>query len=79
MTTPTRIALVTGGNRGIGLEICRELAALDYHVILASRDLAKGTQAAESLRGRVTPCALDVANADSIQQIHVFVQREFGR
>jgi len=79
MKTPSRIALVTGGNRGIGLEICRELAALDYHVILASRDLAKGTQAAESLHGRVTPCALDVTNADSIQQIHAFVQQEFGR
>ncbi len=79
MTTPARIALVTGGNRIIGLEICRELAVLNYHLILASPDLAKGTQAAESLRGTVTPYALDVADADSIQQIHAFVQREFGR
>lgn len=78
MKTPTRIALFTGGDRGVGLEICRELAVLNYHVILASRDLAKGTQAAESLRDTVTPYALDVADADSIQQIHAFVQREFG-
>ncbi|NDJ35951.1 MAG: SDR family NAD(P)-dependent oxidoreductase, partial [Chloroflexi bacterium] len=34
------IAVVTGGNRGIGLEVCRQLAALDYTVLLGSRDPA---------------------------------------
>ena len=40
----TRVAVVTGGNRGIGLEICRQLAQRgDLRVVLASRDAAKGT------------------------------------
>ena len=37
-----RIALVTGGNRGIGLEICRQLAKLGIRVLLGSRDSTKG-------------------------------------
>ena len=44
-----RIALVTGGNRGIGLEVCRQLAQLGIKVVLGSRDLAKGVAAAEQL------------------------------
>ena len=35
----TRVALVTGGNRGIGLEVCRQLAAIGVTVLLGARDL----------------------------------------
>lgn len=49
----TRIAVVTGANRGIGFETCRQLAGPDCHVILTSRDEAKGQQAtALLLRGK---------------------------
>jgi NAD(P)-dependent dehydrogenase (short-subunit alcohol dehydrogenase family) len=44
-----KIALVTGGNRGIGLEVCRQLAHLGIRVVLGSRDLAKGVAAADEL------------------------------
>jgi NAD(P)-dependent dehydrogenase (short-subunit alcohol dehydrogenase family) len=47
----TRIAVVTGANRGIGLEISRQLAKRgDIHVVLTARDEKKGRAAAEKLR-----------------------------
>ena len=41
MNTQQRVAVVTGGNRGIGLEICRQLADLGYQVVLAARDAGR--------------------------------------
>jgi len=61
----TRTALVTGGNRGIGLEICRSLASLGLNVILTARDPALGRAAADSLQVSFEP--LDVASADSLR------------
>ena len=52
-----KLALVTGGNSGIGYEAARALAAKGAHVILAVRDTAKGRQALERIR-RATPRAL---------------------
>ena len=60
-----RVALVTGGNRGIGLEICRQLAARGLTVVLTARDEGKGRRAAEELvsaKGRVLFRRLDVAD-----------------
>lgn len=42
MNTNNKVALVTGGNRGIGLETGRQLAALGFTVLLGVRDLARG-------------------------------------
>jgi NAD(P)-dependent dehydrogenase (short-subunit alcohol dehydrogenase family) len=41
-----RIALVTGANRGIGFEVCRQLAEKDFVVLLTARDVAKAQKAA---------------------------------
>src|SRR5690349_24493247 len=63
------VALVTGANRGIGLEVCRQLARLGTHVVLGARDLAKGRDAAQQLTTeglRVTVCQLDVTDTQSI-------------
>lgn len=49
--TVARTALVTGGNRGIGLEACRQLARTGLRVILTARDPAKGEEAASTLGG----------------------------
>lgn len=82
MTASGRFALVTGGNRGIGLEICRQLAARGLHVILASRDPAKGAAAVEALRREgltLIQHTLDVTRSEDIEAVCAFVQSTCGR
>lgn len=83
MTTPTphsgKVALVTGGNRGIGLETGRQLAALGFTVLLGTRDLAKGEAAARQLGGEVEAIALDVAAPDAAVLAAAEIERRFGR
>jgi NAD(P)-dependent dehydrogenase (short-subunit alcohol dehydrogenase family) len=77
-----RIALVTGGNRGIGLEVCRQLAGLGIRVILGSRDTARGVAAAGELiaeRLSVEARQLDVASAKSVSECMNWVRRDVGR
>jgi NAD(P)-dependent dehydrogenase (short-subunit alcohol dehydrogenase family) len=62
------VALVTGGNRGIGLEVCRQLAHNGHDVILGSRDKAKGERAAAGIEERVRVLELDVADPQSAQR-----------
>ena len=64
-----RTALVTGGNRGIGLAICEGLADHGLNIVLGSRDEANGEAAARSIRengGTVRVEQIDVAEPDSI-------------
>lgn len=61
-----KIALVTGGNRGIGNEIARQLAIKGFRVVLTARDHKAGTKAASSIKGDVGFLALDVADDESI-------------
>ncbi|WP_105012717.1 SDR family NAD(P)-dependent oxidoreductase [Salinibacter sp. 10B] len=64
-----RTALVTGGNRGIGLAICKDLAERGLHVVLGSRDEANGEAAARPIRaqgGTVRVEQIDVAEPGSI-------------
>lgn len=77
-----RIALVTGANRGIGLEVCRQLAGDGFTVVLGSRDAAKGKQAAVPLVAEglaIIPHALDVTNDASIEGARAFIDRDYGR
>ncbi len=65
-----RIVLVTGANRGIGLETARQLAGRGCHVVIGARDERGGRQAAEAVRaggGTATFLALDVSRSDSIR------------
>lgn len=60
----SRTALVTGGNRGIGLAIAEGLAAKDIRVIIGARDLAAGQEAAEKVGGDAIQ--LDMADPASV-------------
>jgi NAD(P)-dependent dehydrogenase (short-subunit alcohol dehydrogenase family) len=69
-------ALVTGANRGLGLEVARQLAGLGTTVFLGSRDPAKGEAAAAGLRaegGDVRPVELDVTDDASVRAAAVAV------
>lgn len=77
-----RVALVTGANRGIGLEISRQLAKKGMTVILTARDENKGAESAERLKGEgldVIFHQLDVTNQDSINELRRFVVGKFGK
>jgi NAD(P)-dependent dehydrogenase (short-subunit alcohol dehydrogenase family) len=81
-TAAGRIAVVTGGNRGMGFETCRQLAMRGARVILTSRDPAKGEAAAGRLRGEgldVRHHQLDVADDANIGRLAEFIRQEFGR
>lgn len=82
LSSSQRIALVTGANRGIGFETCRQLARLGLHVILTSRKASQGEQAAASLsKGgfQVDYHPLDVTNGESLATLREFVARQYGR
>lgn len=90
MSEPQRVALVTGGNRGIGLEVCRGLAREGLRVILTGRDEAQLRQAQADLHKdgvKVATIELDVNDARMLEPppdlevcfIADWVQRQFGR
>jgi NAD(P)-dependent dehydrogenase (short-subunit alcohol dehydrogenase family) len=74
-----RVALVTGANRGIGLEVCRQLAALGCRVIVTARDASKAEKAATSLDGDVDAATLDVSDERSVASAAADIARRFGR
>jgi len=74
-----RVALVSGGNRGIGLEVCRQLAEGGLTVVLGSRDEERGRQAAEGLPGELAVRQLDVADAASVERLAASIEKDFGR
>ena len=77
-----RIAIVTGGNRGIGLEVCRQLAQQGLQVVLTARDAVKGERAAASLRDVGLEVAFevcDVTDPASIRHLRNAVLERFGR
>ena len=80
-----RVAVVTGSYRGIGHEICRQLARLGHRVVMTSRDAAKGGAACRQLNGepgvdgRVSYCRLDVTSSEDIKALAAELAAKFGR
>ncbi|XP_020084214.1 (+)-neomenthol dehydrogenase-like isoform X2 [Ananas comosus] len=81
--SPNRIAVVTGGNKGIGLEICRQLASNGVRVILTARDEKRGLEAVEKLKqsglSDVIFHRLDVTDHSSIDSLSEFIKSTFGK
>jgi NAD(P)-dependent dehydrogenase (short-subunit alcohol dehydrogenase family) len=74
-----RVALISGGNRGIGREVARQLAEQGYRVVIGSRDLAKGEQAAGELGENVVARQLDVTDEESVERCIASIDEDFGR
>ena len=76
------VAVVTGASRGIGLEVCRQLAALGYVAVLGSRDLRAAELAAKELDPsgeRVVPAHIEVDNSVNIEQLADWIRERWGR
>ncbi|KAL1207172.1 Short-chain dehydrogenase/reductase 2b [Cardamine amara subsp. amara] len=81
-----RYAVVTGANRGIGFEICRQLASKGISVVLTSRDEKKGLEAVETLKKELKISdqnivfhQLDVSDPVSVTSLAEFVKTQFGK
>ena len=75
------LALVTGGNRGIGLAICEGLADKGIKVLLGCRSEKDGQREAAILQAKkldVTPVVIDVSDAKSIDQAALHIQKTYG-
>ncbi|XP_037469501.1 (+)-neomenthol dehydrogenase-like isoform X2 [Triticum dicoccoides] len=82
----TRVAVVTGGNKGIGFEVCRQLASDgEVTVVLTARDETRGTEAVEKLRALgltdddVVFHQLDITDESSIASLGDFLKTRFGK
>ena len=81
MSDKRLIALVTGANRGLGLEVSRRLAEAGMRVYLGSRDLSKGQQAADQLREHsldVEPIVLDVTDDKEVSAAREHIEKNSG-
>jgi NAD(P)-dependent dehydrogenase (short-subunit alcohol dehydrogenase family) len=76
------VAVVTGGSRGVGLEVCRRLVNLGFAVVLGSRDLRRAEVAAKEIDPegeRITPCHIEVDNSVNVTALGEWVKERFGR
>ncbi|XP_056174289.1 salutaridine reductase-like [Syzygium oleosum] len=78
-----RVAVVTGANKGIGFEICKQLASNGVFVVLTARDVNRGNETIEKLASsgisNVVFHPLDVADGTSVNLLADFVKARFGK
>ena len=78
----SKLALITGANKGIGLETARQLAKADVQVIIGARDAAKGAAAAAQLKSeglKVEAITLDVSDSASIAVAVTEIGAKYGK
>jgi len=77
-----KVALITGANKGLGLEIARQLGQKGVTVVLGARDDAKAKAAADELKAEGVDAhwvKLDVTNASDVEALPAFFESKFGR
>ncbi|XP_065864671.1 (+)-neomenthol dehydrogenase-like [Euphorbia lathyris] len=79
-----RYGVVTGGNKGVGYEVCKQLASKGIMVILTAKDKRSGLEAVDKLRecgfsDFVVFHQLDVADSESIDTLASFIKTQFGK
>ncbi|KAI3764461.1 hypothetical protein L2E82_14470 [Cichorium intybus] len=84
LTGKDRCAVVTGANKGIGFEICNQLASNGVKVVLTSRDEKRGIDALEKFKGThlsdlIIFHQLDVTDPNSVASLAQFVKNQFGK
>src|SRR6266403_3497014 len=82
MNDTAPVIVVTGGNRGIGFEICRQLASRGAQVVLTARNAEAGRKAVEKLAAQKLNAQfhpLDVTSSESAGALRDFLERTFGR
>jgi (+)-neomenthol dehydrogenase len=80
----SRLAVVTGANRGVGFATCKQLASNGIKVVLAARDEKRGLEAVEKLKelslpGHVVFHQLDLTDSQSIACFADFIKNQFGK
>ena len=78
-TENSKIALVTGANKGIGYQIAKALADNGYTAYVGSRDLQQGKAAAEEIGGQSQAIQLDITDGTSIAAAVQQIQNASGR
>jgi NAD(P)-dependent dehydrogenase (short-subunit alcohol dehydrogenase family) len=82
MSTVSKIALITGANKGIGFEIARQLGAQDITILAGVRDQARGAAAVQQLRAAgidATALHLDVTDQATIEAAVAWIDQTYGK
>lgn len=82
MAAQNKVALITGANKGIGLEIARQLGKQGMTVLVGSRDASRGEAAAQTLKTEgidAHAITLDVTHEETIAKIPAQIEQNFGR
>lgn len=82
MATEKKVAFITGGNRGIGLETARQLAQTGVKVVIGSRNLEAGKTAAEKLSAEgldVQAIRFDITKSADYKEAYAYFDKNYGK
>lgn len=82
MSTEKKIAFVTGGNRGLGLETARQLAKTGVEVVIGSRDQKQGEAVAKKLRAegiKVDAIRFDITQSADYKEAYDYFDKKYGK